>query len=645
MATAAHFYVGSFDLSATGSGQTITIPGFADAPKLLQFWTTRQVTDGSAVASALMGFGAYDGTTQAATAFADQDAQPNTLVDRYSSNDSAIIAIVGSTIQLRAQVTATGTSGGDGTFTLNVLTLTGGNAKIFYIAYGGDEFEGKVVPFTTPATDGTQALAHGLSGAPTALFGAGTGLPTSVGSPPIGGTNGILCIGMSDITTSRAVNIGAQNGQIDSNTLTQTRNGLFSFYYVSGDLGLGVMSSVDATNVNITWTGLNNARYSFMIAMRGVRAHLKTFTLPTSGSSFSVTGYDFQPSLMLFSSPMTSSTGLQDHAKIMFGATDGTRNVVAGVTSEDAQPDTDADRFIDADDCIQIYDFTRTLKCAAEVTAFTSDGATFSSPTLDGTAYHIAGLALAPLAGGDTTPEDTDTISLSISESESLVVQLSDTDAISLSLSEAEALAVALSDTDSATLSLSAAESISAALSDSDTATVSVSEAEAISVPISASDTISVSFNETESVDIGDAIVEDSDTLALSVTETESVTVQVSDSDIISLSLSETVSNAAVLSDSDSIQISLSEIESIMAALADSANANLSLSENEDIEIFISVSDSDTISLSLSAAETLTETEVELVAVPPARVYNVSAETRQHTPSTQSRVYTVPDNL
>ncbi|KXT76458.1 Rib/alpha-like domain-containing protein [Streptococcus sp. DD12] len=193
-----------------------------------------------------------------------------------------------------------------------------------------------------------------------------------------------------------------------------------------------------------------------------------------------------------------------------------------------------------------------------------------------------------------------ESLSTSVSESESLSTSVSQSESTSASVSASESLSTSLSTSESMSTSLSTSESLSSSLSTSESLSTSLSTSESLSTSLSMSESLSTSLSTSESLSTS---LSTSESLSTSLSTSESLSTSLSTSESLSTSLSTSESLSTSLSTSESLSTSLSTSESLSISLSTSESLSTSLSTSESLSTSLSTSES--LSTSLSTSESL----------------------------------------
>lgn len=323
--------VGTLTSPSSATTQAIALSNFGgETPKLIVMWSAVGVSDAYA-SDALLAMGAAASTSaRASVAMNQEDGGTSFDEDRYH-DDTVVIAVMNAAGTVIEQADLSSFSAD--TVTLSWEVVDGSATRHYhYLVLGGTAFEATVLQVLSPTSTGVQNVAHGLSGAPTALLAFSThGLqapPSKDGAAETG-----FSIGGSDLTTSRYSGIYVSNSS-ELSSKTQTSNFLSHCQPITVNETATV--TADATNVILDWTAANTAEYYYIVAMLGVEAECGTYTTPTTTGSKVVTTSITPSVFMTWGTMAVSSASVTDDASIVFGASDGTTDACAGVLNTTA---------------------------------------------------------------------------------------------------------------------------------------------------------------------------------------------------------------------------------------------------------------------------------------------------------------------
>lgn len=395
---------GYFDGFTTSDGttQVVTITGLGAAPKMGIVWGYH--TSGVGVsATAVHTFGFFaDDLTQAAVYAIDANAQSSSSVTSRSHSGSHLIYTTNvgeSTILQAAAVTAVGTSGSDGTITLNWTTKDATSRRFGYIVWTGTDIEdATVLQFQTKSSSGSDPIT-GMGFQPDGMFLMSAG---SLTAPPMKEAFAQLSLGFTDFAGSYNVTVIGDDNQSTSQSKSQAD---MSFLNVGWNgttfADLATITSADSDGFTLNYSAADaNQRYCWVLGFKGPRIACGAFNTSTSVTSATpVTGLADTPAGAVFLTGMRpTASGVQADARIAWGGSDGTNEGIAGYLSEDAQTTTDTDRFQSVTQGIQIYDHTQTLKTSGDV-SFGSGSISVNYDVADGSnAYEVGYFVLMPKA-------------------------------------------------------------------------------------------------------------------------------------------------------------------------------------------------------------------------------------------------------
>lgn len=401
---------GHFDgRSGTTGSQTVTVTGLGGAPVCGIIWGYH--TSGVGVTNnSVHAFGMFaDDLTQSAVYAVSADSQSTASVAVRSHSGAHCLyttSIDLVTVLQAAAVTAVGTSGSDGTITLNWTTVDAVSRRYGYLVMtGSDITDAKVLQFLTKGTagSGTSAIT-GMGFMPDAMFLSTIGLVTT---PAAIGTTGQLSLGFTDFSSSYSATILSLDNQSNSVEKSQTDTSFLNVGWSGSDfVDKATISSADSDGFTLSYSSADtNQRYCWALGIKGPRFKCGTFaTNASTGSADEVTGLATDPvGLALLTGMRPNATGVQSDARIAFGASDGTNEGIAGYLAEDGQSTTDTDRFQDTTQAVQVYDHTQTLKAAGDV-SFGTNKVSVNYTTADASnAYEFGYLAIMPAAAAGTT--------------------------------------------------------------------------------------------------------------------------------------------------------------------------------------------------------------------------------------------------
>lgn len=258
--------------------------------------------------------------------------------------------------KLLSQVSATGTDflvtdlasmDSDG-FTYNYSVVDPLARILNHICLGGADLEVSLTQQQMNSTNAAQSFAHGLSGAPTGLLFLhgvqATAPPSTSGTAQFG-------ISMWDGVNQYAAYVYSANGQ--STTITGrslTSGNVYSLFGGTKTVTRTMaISSVDATNVNVTYPVTTNSdqSYFFILAIRGAKCQTGTFNCNGSLSPLTIPCSGITPKLFLpvfVPSGVSSINTVINQAHLAIGASDGVNNVSCGFTDQDGVTTTNARR-------------------------------------------------------------------------------------------------------------------------------------------------------------------------------------------------------------------------------------------------------------------------------------------------------------
>lgn len=267
-------------------------------------------------------------------------------------------------------------------------------------AGGAADFKVGSFAKSTSTAPTSQSVAHGLGQAPKALIFWTVGRTGTTFA-----AHHTWAIGFSDLTTERSMSSASQDAVGTSNASRRVAAKAITIVQSSASTAAEAsVSSVDATNFTLNWsTNDTNATIIQFLAIggAGVRAKVTGWTAPTTTGNASVTGVGFTPSVVLHAnvggltgSPPTSGA----NAGLGLGAMDAAGHewaIEALATDTSGFSDTQRDQVTDA--AVVVIDNSPAVAAKGSFVSMDTDGFTMNFPTVSGSAFQIASLALAGL--------------------------------------------------------------------------------------------------------------------------------------------------------------------------------------------------------------------------------------------------------
>ena len=339
--------------SPTSTG-TKAVTGVGFQPKVVLPFHV--VADSSAAATeSVLGLGCgVSSSSRASIAVSSRNAVTTSATHRRHTAAKALTYVYNAGVDLEADFSAFGSDG----FTLD-WSLVFGSAKILnHICLGGADLEVSLVQCQMNGTNAAQSFAHGLSGAPTGVLFLGATNNTAPAN-----TSGFLLASIGAWATNQfSAAIWSTNGATTTNTSRRlATTGVYAYVDNSGVQRAMAVSSVDATNVNVTYPTTTSAyqSYFWMLCIRGAKCQVGTFDA-YGGDTITCSG--IIPKLFL---PVLVPTGVtlagtvNSILNLSIGASDGTNNVSCGITDNNGVTTTNARRFQSSNSLVQ-YDATGT---------------------------------------------------------------------------------------------------------------------------------------------------------------------------------------------------------------------------------------------------------------------------------------------
>lgn len=171
--------------------------------------------------------------------------------------------------------------------------------------------------------------------------------------------------------------------------------------------------------------------------------------------------------------------------------------------------------------------------------------------------YTMRGLGVEIAVAPASTPiSGSDTSSITITESNSMSVLAATTDTASLTIAEANTIAVAMSTTDTSSVTIAEANALANSFGTNDTAALSISENTATSNLLSGADAASVTISEAVSEDVA---LSRTDTSSLSIAESVTLSALLSRTDTAAMTITESILHSILLSASDASALVITE--------------------------------------------------------------------------------------
>ncbi len=345
--------------SPTSTG-TKAVTGVGFQPKVVLPFNNWDTTYRTTTEASLF-LGAATASASASIAVWSETAKTTSVTGRRHVGNKPVTQVFASTVSLEAALSSLDADG----FTLNWNPVLGSAFPLNHIALGGADLEVSLVQCQMHGTNAAQSFAHGLSGAPTGVLFFMVGITSASAA-----TQTFLRTSIG--AWAGANQFGAAIHSANGVTTTETRRILSTSACVL-DAGTSVfrslaVSSVDATNVNVTYTG-NTARSQFwMLCIRGAKCQVGTFQF-TDVNPKTITTTGITPKLFLpvmIEKGVASVGVVQNDLGMTIGASDGTNNVSCGITDQTGVTTTNARRYQSSNSIVQYgYDGNKYFEATA----------------------------------------------------------------------------------------------------------------------------------------------------------------------------------------------------------------------------------------------------------------------------------------
>ncbi len=322
-------------------------------PKLVAVTITRAITDGTAATNATWSKGWSDGTRQWVTSISSQDGvTTNVIRDGHDDTQTVLINSLTGGTNMAADGTGDGSGSNPGPFTDGWrFNMTLCSSCVAYIAkvefWGGADLE--AVVSTDLATTGAKTFPSALSGAPDLMFvhTHGDNFDTQGGFLASGW-------GVTDCTTEIALGVAQVDGVNPSESAqvldTSKSAGQKSGTTWAWSTSVGTCVSTGYTLTTTGGTGGDELGYA-AIYLGGGNSWVGSVDLPTvTSSDWIETGPGFQPAgFGLWTTYLTAEdvhdTTVEPIA-FSYSTFDGTREMVAGISDEDAVNPADTQNLV-----------------------------------------------------------------------------------------------------------------------------------------------------------------------------------------------------------------------------------------------------------------------------------------------------------
>ena len=289
-------------------------------------------------------------------------------------------------------------------FTINV-TKVSGTPTIQYLALGGNDLTNAYVGVAQRKTStGTQAYT-GVGFQPDAMMIFTMANFTSI--PAISAVTNIqTTFGVCDGATSKVTANYIQYNVTTTNTERRQSSSIYLSLNGSGGVSAeATFTSFDSDGFTLNWTTANaSATYFIVVCLKGGSYNVGTFNQNTSTGNQVVTGTGFEPTGVLFSAYMstTSASTAAEARWSLGGASSSTSRGVLWSGSTDNQADSICDTYNDLTKVIKfMIEGTPTLIAEADFVSMDPNGFTINNTTVDANAREVVYFAHRLLTNED----------------------------------------------------------------------------------------------------------------------------------------------------------------------------------------------------------------------------------------------------
>lgn len=380
--------------ASTGEASPIVVSGVGSAPVgFIAVHGSRTTTGFTGEYRYGIGYG-VSSSQQIATACCSENDVPTSDARRRQNPNACITCLsAGGTVLFEAALVSMGTSGSDGTITLNWGAVSEG-MQVNLLVFGGEGVEASI----TAATNGSTSFAHGLSSAPDFLATAWMSHTTTTATTQLTLNLGfgVWAGGNQYALSNRSVHGAATSS-------TSSRQIVDRVMFMQPNLGNHEITSVDSTDVNYTSRNSSGgARYCWYLSVTGIMAQVGAVNSPTAGTepvdqAITLTGMN--PQAGIFATWMRATSSSEEaQSKFSIGVADATTEVAVGAYDETGADTTNTARF-SLNKTVEITNVAE-ADLAAATSTFASEQVTLSWDPIDtGESHEVFYLILGEEAG------------------------------------------------------------------------------------------------------------------------------------------------------------------------------------------------------------------------------------------------------
>jgi hypothetical protein len=388
------YRTGSFVSRATNGTQSLASIT-PEAPQCVRFWTNQDTTQDASRVDALLSVGAMTASAQFVCAIGSGDALVTSDANRRHEN-AACILIMGApgNVVGRASFASMDSTG----FTLTWANVTAGSRIVYWEAWG--DYDGIVIK-QFQGGSGEQTYTGVGFASDLILFHT----LVSTNTPANGTIHATLGLGAATSPSAQfAIGYSSEDNSGAADTdYSQVNDKAISTVFNNALFWQGTLTEINADGFKMTFS-TTDTRYAWAICFSGGRHKvLQVAQKTTTGTqAYSGWGVGTPIGISLFSANRTANASQGAHANWSVGAASSpTARWALWLGDVDAADPMEAD---EDNDSAAIYKYftpgTPTLNVETDIDSFDSDGATFDTPTADGSAY-----LLTVVAYGDDAAE------------------------------------------------------------------------------------------------------------------------------------------------------------------------------------------------------------------------------------------------
>ena len=206
----------------------------------------------------------------------------------------------------------------------------------------------------------------------------------------------------------------------------------------------------------------------------------------------------------------------------------------------------------------------------------------------------------------NATKSNTETISPTVTEADSVAAAIADTETISPTITETQALQQYKTNTETISPTITEAESTAPAIADTESIAPTITETDAVAAAITSTESVSPTITEADAVS---TMVAEAESVSPTITEADAVSATITDTDSVAPTVAETDAVASANVDTETVSPTISEVDAVVATITDTETISPTITETDDVENLggevTPVSDTETISPTVTESEAL----------------------------------------